>query len=92
MLNQIERRQIGVLSIINHNILLQLHTELGKMTERNFTEELLYTNYVDMENGNDSETIDYRSLIHIIGELCGRIEQLEQRLDKQEEYQQEQND
>ena len=58
------------------------------MTERNFTEELLYTNYVDMENGNDSETIDYRSLIHIIGELCGRIEQLEQRLDKQEEHKQ----
>ena len=45
--------------------------------ERNFTEELLYTNYVDMENGDDIETIDYRSLIHIIGELCGRIEQLE---------------
>ena len=62
------------------------------MTERNFTEELLYTNYVDMENGDDIETIDYRELILIIGELCGRIEQLEQRLDKQEEYQQEQND
>ena len=62
------------------------------MTERNFTEELLYTNYVDMENGNDTETIDYRELILIITELCDRIEQLEQRLDKQEEYQQEQND
>ena len=62
------------------------------MTERNFTEELLYTNYVDMENGDDIETIDYRELILIIGELCGRIEQLEQRLDKQEEYQQEQNE
>ena len=62
------------------------------MTERNFTEELLYTNYVDMENGNDSETIDYRELILIITELCDRMEKLEQRLDKQEEYQQEQND
>jgi hypothetical protein len=62
------------------------------MTERNFTHELCYSNYVDMENGNDTETIDYRELILIIGELCGRIEQLEQRLDKQEEYQQEQND
>ena len=62
------------------------------MTERNFTEELLYTNYVDMENGNDTETIDYRELILIITELCDRIEQLEQRLDKQEEYQQEQNE
>ena len=47
------------------------------MTERNFTEELLYTNYVDMENGDDIETIDYRSLIHIITELMSRIEQLE---------------
>ena len=47
------------------------------MTERNFTKELLYTYYVDMENGDDVESIDYRSLIHIITELCGRIEQLE---------------
>ena len=62
------------------------------MTDRNFTEELLYTNYVDMENGNDTETIDYRELILIITELCDRMEQLEQRLDKQEEYQQEQNE
>ena len=77
MLNQTERRQIGVLSIINHNILLQLHTELGKMTERNLTYELLYTNYEDRENGDDVESIDYRSLIHIITELMSRIEQLE---------------
>ena len=62
------------------------------MTERNFTRELCYSNYVDMENGNDTETIDYRELILIITELCDRIEQLEQRLDKQEEYQQEQNE
>jgi len=62
------------------------------MTERNFTRELCYSNYADMENGNDTETIDYRSLIHILTELMNRIEKLEQRLDKQEEYQQEQND
>ena len=62
------------------------------MTERNFTRELCYSNYVDMENGNDTETIDYRELILIITELCDRMEKLEQRLDKQEEYQQEQND
>jgi hypothetical protein len=62
------------------------------MTERNFTDELCYSNYVDMENGNDTETIDYRELILIITELCGRVEQLEQRLDKEEEYQQEQNE
>ena len=47
------------------------------MTERNFTQELLYTNYVDMENGDDVESIDYRSLIHIMTEMMTRIEQLE---------------
>jgi hypothetical protein len=47
------------------------------MTERNLTKELLYTNYIDMENGDDIETIDYRSLIHIITELMSRVEQLE---------------
>jgi hypothetical protein len=50
---------------------------LGKMTERNLTYELLYTNYEDRENGDDVESIDYRSLIHIITELMSRIEQLE---------------
>jgi hypothetical protein len=47
------------------------------MTERNFTKELLYTYYADMENGSDVESIDYRSLICIITELCNRIEKLE---------------
>lgn len=47
------------------------------MTERDITYELFYTNYVDMENGDDVESIDYRSLIHIITELMSRIEQLE---------------
>ena len=47
------------------------------MTERNFTQELLYTNYVDMENGDDVESIDYRSLIHILTEMMTRIEKLE---------------
>jgi hypothetical protein len=47
------------------------------MTERNLTKELLYTNYIDMENGNDIETISYSSLIRIITELCDRIESLE---------------
>jgi len=50
---------------------------VGCMTERNFTKELLYSYDVDMENGDDVESIDYRSLIHIITELCDRIEQLE---------------
>jgi hypothetical protein len=47
------------------------------MTERNFKQELSYHTYIDMEYGNDTETIDYPSLIHIITELCDRIEQLE---------------
>jgi hypothetical protein len=56
------------------------------MTERNFTKELLYSHYADIENGDDVESIDYRSLIHIITELCNRIEKLEERLDKKDKY------
>ena len=47
------------------------------MTERNLTKELLYSYYADMENGDDVESIDYRSLIHILTELMNRIEELE---------------
>ena len=47
------------------------------MTERNFTKELSHSVYYDMENGNDTETICYPSLISIITELCDRIEALE---------------
>ena len=47
------------------------------MTSRDFTKELLYSYYNDMEGGDDIESIDYRSLICIITELCGRIEKLE---------------
>ncbi len=47
------------------------------MTKRNFEKELYYHSYMDMENGNDIETICYPSLICIITELCDRIEQLE---------------
>jgi hypothetical protein len=45
--------------------------------ERDLTYELLYTNYMDMENGDTVESIDYRSLIHILTELMNRIEKLE---------------
>ena len=48
-----------------------------KITERNFKKELSHSVYYDMENGNDTETIDYDSLIGIITELYDRIEQLE---------------
>ena len=47
------------------------------MTERNFKKELSHSVYYDMENGYDSETIDYDCLIGVITELCDRIEQLE---------------
>lgn len=47
------------------------------MTDRNFKKELLYSRYTDMEDGNNTETICYQSLICIITELCDRIEQLE---------------
>jgi hypothetical protein len=47
------------------------------MTNRNFKKELHYSSYMDMENGNDIENIDYDALIDIITELCDRIEQLE---------------
>jgi hypothetical protein len=62
------------------------------MTERNFTKELLYSYYADMEGGDDVESIDYRSLIHIITELHRRIEKLERKLEQQEEYAMEQNE
>ena len=61
------------------------------MTNRNFTKELLYTCYEDMENGDDVESIDYRSLIHIITELCDRIEQLEKDNEILKSYAWEQN-
>jgi hypothetical protein len=47
------------------------------MTKRNFKQELLYSYYNDMEGGDDIESIDYRSLIHIITELHNRIDKLE---------------
>jgi hypothetical protein len=62
------------------------------MTERNFKKELLYSSYIDMEDGDDVESIDYRSLIHIITELCDRIEALERELEYQKEYAMEQNE
>jgi hypothetical protein len=62
--------------------LSQQNQEETTMTERNFTKELLYSYYADMENGDDVESIDYRSLIHIITELMSRVEKLEARLNE----------
>jgi len=61
-------------------------------TNRDFEKELCYSKYIDMVEGNNTETIYYPSLIHIITELCDRIEKLEARLDQQENYQEEQNE
>jgi Ca2+-binding EF-hand superfamily protein len=51
--------------------------QIKQMTERNFKKELSHSVYYDMEDGNNTETIDYDCLIGLLTELCGRIEQLE---------------
>jgi hypothetical protein len=66
--------------------------QIKQMTERNLKKELQYFTYTDMEGGNDTENISYPALILILQDLVERMEKLEQRLDKQEEYQQEQNE
>jgi len=50
------------------------------MTDRNFERELQHYIYNDPEYGEDIESIDYRSLINVLEELCDRIEKLEARL------------
>ena len=47
------------------------------MTKRNFKQELFYSQYIDMENGQDTETIDNLALIELLQEMNERIEQLE---------------
>lgn len=47
------------------------------MTNRNFKQELFYSQYIDMENGQDTETIDNLALIELLQEMNERIEQLE---------------
>jgi hypothetical protein len=39
--------------------------------------QLSYSNYADMENGADMESIDYRALIEIIDDLYDKIETLQ---------------
>ena len=62
------------------------------MTSRDLNKELSYWVYNDPEYGDDITNLDYPALIGLLTELMSRVEQLEQRLDKQEEYQQEQNE
>ena len=47
------------------------------MSKRNFKQELFYSQYIDMENGQDTETIDTLALIGLLQEMNERIEQLE---------------
>ena len=47
------------------------------MTQRNFKQELFYSQYIDMENGQDTEKIDTLALIELLQEMNERIEQLE---------------
>ena len=54
-------------------------------TDRNFEKELCYSKYIDMTDGDDTETIYYPALIGLLNELLTRIEKLEKRLDQQEE-------
>jgi hypothetical protein len=72
------------------SIMLLQTTKL--MTSRDLTKELSYWVYNDPEYGDDITNLDYPSLIGLLTELLDRVEKLEQRLDKQEEYEQEQND
>lgn len=51
-------------------------------TDRDFSKELCFTNYANSEDGDDTETICYPSLICVITELCDRIEELEARLNE----------
>ena len=62
------------------------------MNTRDFYKELNYYVYNDPEYGDDIANLDYPALIELLNEFLTRIEELERRLDKQEEYQQEQND
>ena len=51
------------------------------MTARNISKELLYSSYMDMENGNDIDEIDYQCLFGLLEELIDRIETLESDVD-----------
>jgi predicted transposase YbfD/YdcC len=47
------------------------------MTKRNLKQELSYHTYIDMENGNDIESIDFHCLIELLSEYHRRIKRLE---------------
>jgi len=47
------------------------------MSTRDLTKELSYWVYNDREYGDDITNLDYSSLIGLLSELLGRIEELE---------------
>jgi hypothetical protein len=47
------------------------------MTKRNLKQELSYHTYINMENGNDTETVDFHCLIELLSEYHRRIKRLE---------------
>lgn len=47
------------------------------MIDRNLKQELSYSTYIDMEDGNDTETLDFLCLIELLTEYQRRIKKLE---------------
>jgi hypothetical protein len=50
------------------------------MTIRDISKELLHSRYIDMENGNDIDEIDYQCLFGLLEELIDRIDSLEEQV------------
>lgn len=46
--------------------------------DRNLKRELCYSHYIDMDDGNDTETINYDCLIGLLKEILTRLEKLEE--------------
>jgi hypothetical protein len=47
------------------------------MSYRDLLKELCYFQYTDMENGNNTETIDYHCLAALLEEIIDRLDRLE---------------
>jgi hypothetical protein len=47
------------------------------MTREEMAQDLFYSNYIDMECGNDAESIDYRALISVLTRLANDVERLQ---------------
>jgi len=56
------------------------------MTKRNISKEINHSTFYDFENGNDTETICYPSLICILEEIIDRIETIENDIDLLKSY------